>query len=66
MFGIEILKYVSTLRKKIFLRAPVKCFLLWGSKNSDSVVLENAGFGKIKDRTLRTTPFPELFLQWKF
>ena len=48
--------FVSTLRKKVFSGAPVKCFSLYGSNNSDSVVFENAAFGDIKDRSLRTIP----------
>ena len=48
--------YVSTLRKKVFLGAPVKCVFLYGSKNSDSVVFKNVGFAEIKDHSLRRTP----------
>ena len=38
--------YVSTLRKKVYLAAPVKDLFLYGSNNSDSVVFRNAGFGE--------------------
>ena len=37
--------FLSTLRKKVFSRAPVKCFFSYSSNNSDSVVLENGSFG---------------------
>ena len=47
---------VSTLHKKLFSRAPVTCVFLGGSSNSDSVVFKNAGFGKIKDYSWKTTP----------
>ena len=49
--------YVSTLRKKVFSGAPVKCVFLYGSKNSDSVV----GFAEIKDHSLRRTPSQKTF-----
>ena len=49
--------FVSTLRKKVFSEAPVKCFSLYVSNNSDSVVFDNATFGEIKDNNWRTTPF---------
>ena len=32
------------------------CVFLGGSSNSDSVVFKNAGFGKIKDYSWKTTP----------
>ena len=37
-------RYVSTLLKKVFSGAPVKCVFLCGSNNSDSVVFRNAGW----------------------
>ena len=49
--------FVSTLRKNVFSGAPVKCIVLYGSNNSDSVTSENTVFGEIKDHSLRTTPF---------
>ena len=48
---------MSTVRKKVFSGAPVKCFSLYGSNNSDCVVFENHAFGEIKDDSLKTTPF---------
>ena len=48
---------MSTLRKKVFLGAPVKCFSLCGSNNLDSVVYENAATGEVKDHSFKTTPF---------
>ena len=48
---------MSTLRKKVFSESPVKCFSLYVSNNSDSVVFDNATFGEIKDHNWRTTPF---------
>ena len=50
-------RHFSTLSKNVFSGAPIKCFFLYGSDNPDSVVSENAGFGKIKDHSLITTPF---------
>ena len=49
--------YVSTLRKKVYLAAPVKDLFLYGSNNSDSVVFRNAGFGEIKGHSLRIISF---------
>ena len=46
-----------------FLAAPVKCFLIPGSNNSDSIVFGNATFGEIKDHSLRTTPFQKNLLK---
>ena len=48
--------FASTLHKKVFSGAPVKCVLIYGSNNSDSVVFRNA-FREIKDHSLRMTPF---------
>ena len=59
-------RYMSPLRKKVILGALVECFLLYDSKNSDSVVFENAGFPEIKDHCLRTTPFQKLILLLTF
>ena len=53
----ESFRYVSTLRKKVFSGAPVKCFSHCGSNNSDSVIFGNVDFAEIKDHSLRTTPF---------
>ena len=56
---------MSTLRKKVFSGAPVKCFCLYGSNNLDSVVFGNVAFGEIKDHSLRTTPFQKKTLLWE-
>ena len=48
---------MSTLRKKVFLGAPMKYFSLYGSNNSDFAVFVNAAFGEIKDHNLRITRF---------
>ena len=48
---------MSNLCKKLFSGAPVKCFSLYGSNNSDSVVLGIVHFAEIKDHSLGTTPF---------
>ena len=53
---------MSILRKKVFLGAPVKCFSLYGSNNSDSVVFRNVGFTEIKDHSLSTIDFLKTFL----
>ena len=50
-------RYVPSLWTKLFLRAPVKCFSLYGSNYTDLVVLKNVPFGEIKDHSLRTTLF---------
>ena len=50
---------VSTLRKKIFSVARMKCFSHYGSNNSNSAVFGNAILGETKDHNLRTTPFPK-------
>ena len=65
-FCYESLRYLSNLHKKVLSGAPVKCCFLYSSNNSDFVVLENAGFGEIKDDSLRMTPFQGFFLLWKF
>ena len=44
------LQYVSTLRKKVFSGAPVKCFFLYGSNKSDSVVFVKPVLEKSKIR----------------
>ena len=49
--------YVSTFRKKVFSRVPVKCFSVFGSNNSDSFVFEYATFGETKDHSLVATLF---------
>ena len=48
--------FKSTLRKKVFSGAPVKCFSPYGSNNSDSVVFLDVASGEIKDHSLRTKP----------
>ena len=49
--------FVSILRKKVFLGAPVKCFSLYGSNNSDSVA-----FGKpVLQRSKITVSERQLF-----
>ena len=48
---------LCTLRKKVFSRVPVKCFSLYSSNTSDSVVFGNADFSEIKDRSWRTIDF---------
>ena len=55
-------KYVSTLRKKIFSVAEVKCFRLQGSNYSDFFVFGNASLGKIKGHSLTAIPFQKIFL----
>ena len=57
----ESFGFVSTLRKKIFSGASVKCFSCYGSNNSDSVVFMNAAFGEIKDHRLSTIDFLKIF-----
>ena len=52
---------MSILHKKVFSRAPVKCFSVYGWNNSDSVVFGNAAFGEVKDHSLRTTSFQKKF-----
>ena len=51
-FCLESFRYVTTLPKKIFLGAPVKCVFLYGSNNTDYVVL---GFAEIEGHRLITT-----------
>ena len=41
--------YVSTFPKKVFSRAPVKCFSLYGSNDSDLLVFGNGAFGEITE-----------------
>ena len=41
----------------MFSAAPVNCLFIHGSNNWDSVVFHNEGFGDIKDRSFRATPF---------
>ena len=53
--------FVSILCKKVFSGAPMKCFSLYGSNNSDSVVFEKNGFAEIKDHSLRKEPFQKKF-----
>ena len=60
--GFEI---VCTLSKKVFWIAPMKCFYLYGSNNSEPLAFEDSNFGVIKDDSLRTTTFQKKFL-WEF
>ena len=50
-------RYVSSLSKKIFFRAPVKCFSLYGSNYSDSGPFKNVAFGDIQDHSLKKAHF---------
>ena len=43
-----------------------KCFFLYGSSYSDSLVSMNADLGEIKGHSLKTTPIQNLFFLWKF
>ena len=52
---------MSTLHKKAFSEAPVKCVFLYGSDNSYCAVLGNVTFGEIKDYNL-TAPFQKKFI----
>ena len=65
----EIFRQMRTLRKKVFSRAPVKCFSLYGSNNSDSVVFGNADFSEIKDCSWSAIDFLKISLKrfnfWK-
>ena len=54
-------EFVSPLRKKLFSRAPMKYFSLYGWNNWDSVVFGNAAFGEIKDHSLGTTSLKNKF-----
>ena len=58
--------FMPTLRKKVFSRARVKCFSLYGSNKSYSFVFGNAASGEIKDNSLRMTPSPRTFFRRKF
>ena len=53
---------MSNLRGKSFSEAPVMCVFLYGSNNSDSVVLRNVGFGETKDHSSRAGAFQKYFL----
>ena len=53
--------YVSIIRKKTILAAPVIIFFLYDSNKPDSVVFGNASFGEIKNNSLITTPFQKKF-----
>ena len=57
---------MSTLPKEVFSGAPVKCIFIYESNNSDSVVFENDGFAEIKDHSLSTIDFLEIFFNHKF
>ena len=52
---------MSNLREKVFSGGPVKCFFLYGSNNSDSVVFGNASCAEIKYHSSITTPFQKKF-----
>ena len=59
-------RYVSTLRTKVFWRAPVKYFSICVSNNSDSAAFENAAFGDIQDHSWKKTPFWKKNCFWSF
>ena len=58
--------YVSTLPINVVSAAPVKHIFRQCSNNSDYIVFENVGLEGMKNRSFRTTAFPEFFLLWKF
>ena len=58
-------RYAPILWKKVFWRAQVKCFSLYGLNWSDSVLYGNMAFGDIRDYSLITTLFQYKNL-WKF
>ena len=51
MLCYESFRYVSTLRKKVFLGALVKNCYLYGSNDSGSAVYKNDGFAEIKNQS---------------
>ena len=50
-------EFLPALCKKVFLKAQVKWFSLYGSHNSDSAVFGNVAVGEIKACSLKATPF---------
>ena len=50
-------EFVPTFSKMVFSRASIKCFSLYGSNNSDFVVIENSAYGDIKDHSSKTKTF---------
>ena len=54
-------EFLPALCKKVFLKAQVKCFSLYGSHNSDSAVFGNVAVGEIKDHSLGTTSLKNKF-----
>ena len=58
-------RYVSTICRKVFSGAPVKCSFVFSWNNSDSFVFRNAPFGEIKDHILKKTTFSNK-LYWSF
>ena len=58
-------RYVSTICRKVFSGAPVKCSFVFSWNNSDSFVFRNAPFGEIKDHILKKTAFSNK-LYWSF
>ena len=52
---------MDVLRKKIFSGAAVKCFFLYDSNNSDSVVFENVGFRENQKATFENDTFSRVF-----
>ena len=54
--AIRSFTHVPPLHKRVFSRAPVKCFSLYSSNDLDSAVFWNAAFGEIKDHRLKKTP----------
>ena len=59
-------RYVSSLGKKIFFRAPMKCFSLYGSNYSDSHPFKNVAFGDIQDHSLKKAHFKKKNCCWSF
>ena len=53
--AIRSFTHVPPLHKRVFSRAPVKCFSLYSSNDLDSAVFRNAAFGEIKDHRLKKT-----------
>ena len=60
--SMEVFRYVSTLRKKVFLGPSVKFVFLYGSNKTDFVVFGNAALGEIEDHRYRTTPFQKTLI----
>ena len=52
---------MDVLCKKIFSGAAVKCFFLYDSNNSDTVVFENVGFRENQKSTFENDTFSRVF-----